>query len=105
MILWRIYLISLAFFVTAFVALYPYLGAMEMCDSGECPYGAQFSAQSSTASTSIAGLCLGAVLAVSYAGILAFGAFHGRRSISDDARPAGVFLSLDPPPPKLSLSR
>lgn len=99
------YLISLAIFVTAFVALYPYLGAMEICDSGECPYAAQSSVQSPTGSAGIAGLCLGAVLAVSSAGALAFGAFYGRRSIGNDARPLGVFLSFDPPPPKLSLSR
>ena len=105
MILRRTYLISLAIFVAAFVALYPYLGAMEMCDSGECPYAAQSSVQSPTGSAGIAGLCLGAVLAVSSTGILAFGAFYGRRSISNDARPAGIFLSFDPPPPKLYLSR
>lgn len=101
----RTYLISLAILVTAFVALYPYLGAMEMCDSGECPYAAQSSAQSPMGSAGIAGLCLGAVLAVSFAGVLAFGAFYGRRSISNDARSVGIFLSFDPPPPKLSLSR
>ena len=101
----RTYLISLAIFVTAFVALYPYLGAMEMCDSGECPYAAQSSVQSPMGSSGIAGLCLGAVLAVSSAGVLAFGAFYGLRTISNDARPTGVFLSFDPPPPQLYLSR
>jgi hypothetical protein len=101
----RTYLISLAILVTAFVALYPYLAAMEMCDSGECPYAAQSSAQSPMGSAGIAGLCLSAVLAASSAGVLAFGAFYGRRVIGNDARPVGVFLSFDPPPPRLSLSR
>jgi hypothetical protein len=33
----RTYLFALAILVAAFVALYPYLGAKDMCDSGKCP--------------------------------------------------------------------
>jgi hypothetical protein len=34
---WRTTLVVLAFLVAAFVALYPYLGSMGICDSGGCP--------------------------------------------------------------------
>ncbi len=98
----RTYLLSLAILVTFFVALYPYLGAMEMCHSGECPYAAQTSTQSSTGSAGLAGLCLlGAVLAVSSAGTLAFAMLRGRR-LDEGSRPAQFFLSPDPPPPQFS---
>ncbi len=99
----RTHPILLAILVTAFVSLYPYLGTMEMCHSDECPYAVQSSTQSPISSAGITGLCLGAVLAVSSAGVLAFGSRYGRRIISDDARPGDIFLSLDPPPPQLSL--
>jgi hypothetical protein len=33
----RTTLVVLALLVAAFVGLYPYLGSMGMCDSGECP--------------------------------------------------------------------
>lgn len=101
----RTYLILQAILVTAFVSLYPYLATMEMCHSSECPYAAQSSTQSPMGSAGIGGLCLGAVLAVSSTGVLAFRALHGRRVISNDARPGDIFLSFDPPPPQLSPSR
>jgi RsiW-degrading membrane proteinase PrsW (M82 family) len=97
----RTYLLSLAILVTFFVALYPYLGAMEMCHSGECPYAAQTSTQSSTGSASLAGLCLlGAVLAVSSAGTLAFAVHRGRRLSDERLLPAQFFLAPEPPPPR-----
>src|SRR4028118_1376725 len=49
----RTYLLSLAVLVTLFVALYPYLGAMEMCHPGECPYATQTSTQSSGSSNGL----------------------------------------------------
>ena len=97
----RTYLLSLTILVTAFVTLYPYLGAMEMCHSGECPYATQSSTQSSTAFTGLAGLCLSAVLAVS-SGILAFAMLRERRLLDERSRPAQFFLSPDPPPPQFS---
>lgn len=98
----RTHLLALAVLVTAFVSLYPYLGAMEMCHFGECPYAAQSSTQSSTTSTGLAGLCLSAVLAASSAGILAFAMLRGRRLFDERSRPAQFFLSPDPPPPQFS---
>ncbi len=98
----RTYLILLAILVALFVSLYPYLGTMEMCHSGECPYAAQTSTQSSMGSAGLAGLCLlGAVLAVFSAGTLAFAMLRGRR-LDEGSRPAQFFLSPDPPPPQFS---
>ncbi len=96
----RTYLLSLTILVTLFVALYPYLGAMEMCHSGECPYAAQTSTQSSGSSTGLAGLCLSAVLAVSSAGVLAFAVHRGRRLSDERLLPAQFFLAPEPPPPR-----
>ncbi len=98
----RTHLLALAILVTAFVSLYPYLGAMEMCHFGECPYAAQSSPQSSTAFTGLAGLCLSAVLAASSAGIFAFAMLRGRRLFDEYSRPTQFFLSPDPPPPQSS---
>lgn len=101
----RTYLVAFAVLVTVFVALYPYLGPMGECgDQGEeCPYAAVQS--SHTTSAGFAATCLSAVLTVSSVAVLALGTFYRRCAISNDARPVGVFLSLDPPPPRLSLSR
>lgn len=99
------YLFALAVLVAAFVSLYPYLGAMDMCHSGECPYATQSSTQSSAASAGVAGLCLGAMLAVSPAGIFALAMLRGRRLTDERSRPAQFFHPPDPPPPQLSLSR
>lgn len=96
----RTYLLSLAVLMTFFVALYPYLGGM--CHSGECPYAAQTSAQSSGSSTGLAGLCLGAVLAASSAGLLGFATIRGLRRFDERSRPARFYLSPDPPPPQFS---
>ena len=95
----RTYLVAFAFLVTMFVALYPYLGPMEHCgDHGEeCPYAVQSS------HTTSAAVCLSAVLAASPVAVLALAALRGRRVTGDDARPADIFLSLDTPPPRLSL--
>lgn len=98
----RTHLLAFGVLVTAFVSLYPYLGAMEMCHFGECPYAAQSSTQSSAASTGLGGLCLSAVLAASSAGILAFPMLRGRRLFEERSRPAQFFLSPDPPPPQFS---
>jgi hypothetical protein len=98
----RTYLLSLAILVTLFVSLYPYLGEMEMCLSDECPYATQSSAQSSSTSTALAGLCLGAVLAVSSAVVFAFASLRGRRLLDERSRPAQFYLAPDPPPPQLS---
>ncbi len=95
----RTYLLSLAILVTLSVSLYPYLGEMEMCLSGECPYAAQTSTQSSVG---LAGLCLGVVLAVSSAGVLAFATPRGPRLHDEGSRPAQFILSPDPPPPQFS---
>jgi len=103
----RKYLIVLAVLMAALVALYPYLVLAGQCEHvSECPYVAQSSSESSHAgSASLVAMCLSAVLAASFVGMLALAAFYGRRIIDPDRRPADVFLSLDPPPPKLSLSR
>ena len=95
----RTYLVAFAFLVTMFVALYPYLGPMEHCgDHGEgCPYAVQSS------HTTAAAVCLSAVLAASPVAVLALAALRGRRVTGDDTRPADIFLSLDTPPPRLSL--
>jgi len=98
----RTYLILLAILVSAFASLYSYLGAMEMCHSGECPYAAQPSTQSSGSFTGLAGLCLSAVLAASFGGLLGLATISGRRLFDERSRPARFYLSLDPPPPRFS---
>lgn len=96
----RTYLLSLAVLVTLFVTLYPYLGAMEMCHPGECPYATQTSTQSSGSSNGILGLCLSAVLAASFTGFFGLTAIRGRRRFDERLRPARFYLSPDPPPPR-----
>ena len=98
----RTYLLSLAVLVTLFVALYPYLGATQMCHPGECPYATQTSTQSSGSSNGLAGLCLGAVLAASFAGLFGLTTIRGRRRFDECLRPAQFYLSPDPPPPRFS---
>ena len=98
----RTYLLSLAVLVTLFVALYPYLGAMEMCHPGECPYATQTSTQSSGSSNGLVGLCLSAVLAASFAGFFGLTTIRGRRRFDECSRPARFYLSPDPPPPRSS---
>ncbi len=91
------YLFALAVLVAAFVALYTYLGNMEMCDFGECPYAAQTS--SHTSSAGLASVCVSAMLSAVPA-VLAFALFRGRRSTAADLRPTEFYLSPDPPPPR-----
>jgi hypothetical protein len=84
----------LAVLVTAFVALYPYFGAMDMCDAGECPMAAH--------SVGFSAVCLIVMLA----------AVPRMRAISElrlryqarESRPLQV-SSPDPPPPRLSPAR
>ena len=89
-------LVILAVLVAAFVALYPYLGTLEMCDHGECPYMAQ---SSQTTSAGFVATCLSAVL-VAPSVALALAMFHGRRLPTADPRPPEFCLSPDPPPPR-----
>jgi hypothetical protein len=95
------YLFALAVLVVAFVALYPYLGSMGMCDFGECPYAAQSS--SHTSSAGLASVCVSAVLSALPA-VLAFGLSRGRRLPAADSRPTELYLSPDRPPPRSFLS-
>jgi hypothetical protein len=97
----RAYLVALAVLVATFVALYPYLGNRGMCDSGECPYATQSS--SHTSSTGLASVCVSAVLSA-FPAVLAFALFRGRRLPAADSRPAELYLSPDPPPPRSFLS-
>ncbi len=96
------YLLFLAVLVAAFVSLYPYLGGMEKCHPGECPYAAQTSTQSSGSSTGLAGLCLSVVLATPSVGLLGFATIRVRRLSDERWRPARFYLSPDPPPPQFS---
>jgi hypothetical protein len=96
----RTYLVVIAVLVAAFVAMYPYFGAMDMCDSGECPYAVQ---SSHTASAGLASACVSAVLSALPV-LLAFTLFRGRRSPTADERPTQLYLSPDPPPPRTFLS-
>jgi hypothetical protein len=89
----RTYLIVLATLVAAFVALYPNLGAMEMCDSGECPQIVQ------SASGGFSTACLIAAVLVVVPLLRAAIAF-GWRSATSELRPIQVFSSPDPPPPR-----
>ncbi len=91
------YLFALAILVASFVVLYPSLGAMEMCDSGECPYAAQSS--SHTSSAGLPSVCVSAVLSALPA-VLAFALLRGRRLAAGDSRPVQLYLSPDPPPPR-----
>jgi hypothetical protein len=97
----RTSLAILALLVAAFVALYPYLGSMGMCDFGECPYAAQSS--SHTSSAGLASVCVSAVLSAVPA-VLAFALFRGRLLPAADSRPTELYLSPDPPPPRFFLS-
>lgn len=101
MVLSRTHLTVLAVLVTVFVALYPYLGTMEMCDAGECPYAAQSS--SHTSSAGLASVCVSAVLSA-FPAMLAFALLRGRCLTADLSLPMQLYLSPDPPPPRTLLS-
>jgi hypothetical protein len=91
----RTLLIALAVLVAAFVALYPYLGSMEMCDSGECPYVAHSASGGfSTACMAVAVLAVVAVLRVA-------AAFRSSGAAAE-LRPLQIHSSPDPPPPRPS---
>ncbi len=96
----RTYLVALAVLVTVFVAFYPYLGAMEMCDLEECPYAVQ--ASSHTSSAGLASVCISAVLSAVPA-VLALALFRQRGLLALEARPGQLYLSPDPPPPRTFL--
>lgn len=96
----RISLLAVAVLVGVFVAFYPYLGVMDMCHSGECPYAAQSSGQASPASSGAASLCLSAVMALSSAGVLARATRRGRRISVAASRPDQLYISPDPHPPR-----
>ncbi len=93
------YLFALAALAATFVALYPYLGDMGMCDSAECPYATQSSSHAS--SSGLASVCVGAVMSAVPA-LLAFATLRARRLSDERSRPAQFFLSPDPPPPQPS---
>lgn len=87
-------LVALAILVAVFVALYPYLGGADMCDHSECPYAAH------SASGGFSTVCLIAVLAVVPAvRTLAKSQPRGATLVT---RPVELFLSPDPPPPRIS---
>src|SRR5215207_5544710 len=94
----RTTLVVLALLVAAFVALYPYLGSMGMCDSGECPQIVH------SASGGFSTACLIAAVLVVVPMLRALAAF-GWRSATSELRPIQVFSSPDPPPPRSFLSR
>ncbi len=96
------YLLALAVLVAVFVVSYPYLGAMGMCDSGECPYAAQSS--SHTSSAGLVSVCISAVLSA-FPAVLAFALLRGRRLPASASRPMQLYLSPDSPPPRSFLSR
>jgi hypothetical protein len=91
----RAYLLALAMLVTAFVALYPYLDSMEMCDSGECP----MAAHSASAGFSAVGCLIVAVVASAPTMLRALSALRMSGAASEQ-RPLQVFSSPDPPPPR-----
>jgi hypothetical protein len=88
--------------VAAFMSLHPYLDEAGLCGLGGCPEASQVS---NTAHTSFSTVCLVAVLAASVAGVLAFASFFDRRRVDDHPWPIEAYISLDPPPPRISPSR
>jgi hypothetical protein len=91
----RTTLVVVAFVVAVFVALYPYLGSVGMCDSGECPLMVH------SASGGLSTPCLIAAVFVLVPVLRAVSAF-GWRSATSGLRPSQVFSSPDPPPPRPS---
>ncbi len=91
----RTALVVLSFLVAAFVALYPYLGSMGMCDSGECPQIVH------SASQGFSSACLIAAVLVVVPVLRAVSASVWR-SATSELRPIQVFSSPDPPPPRSS---
>jgi hypothetical protein len=89
----RTTLVVLAFLVAAFVALYPYLDSMGLCDSGESPQIAH------SASGGFSTVCLIAAVLVVVPVLRGATAF-GSRSATSELRPINVFSCPDPPPPR-----
>lgn len=99
----RTYLVTLALLVAAFVAFYPYLSGMGPCYGGECPYATHSSSEGSN--TGFATACVGAGVVASSVAVLAFAVRRGYLATTDDPRPTEIYFSLDPPPPRLPLTR
>jgi hypothetical protein len=98
----RSYLLAaFAILVAGFVALYPYLGAVGLCDHGDaaCPYMVQ---SSHTSSASALGACVFVMLAASPIGVVALALLRRRRVAAAESRPEDIFLPPNPPPPQLS---
>ncbi len=95
----RTYMVALAVIVTTFVALYPYLTGMDSCGTGECPYAVQ---SSHGASVGFGAACVTALLAAFFMAAFASFAFRGRYIMPVEAPPSQLYLSPDPPPPRLS---
>jgi hypothetical protein len=87
------YLFALAVLVATFVAMYPYLGAHDMCDSGKCP----MVTQSASGGASMACLVVALVATTALARFVPQLRLRGPASAS---RPLQVFSSPDPPPPR-----
>jgi hypothetical protein len=96
----RTFLVAVAMLVAVLVASYPYLGAVGMCDLGECPYAAQSS--SHTSSAGLASVCVSAVLSAVPA-VLALALFRRRGLLTAESQPGQLYLSPDPPPPRTFL--
>ncbi len=89
---------ALGVLVALFVALHPVQGTMEACGYGVSPYDAQspFAGQAT---------CVGDVLGISSAMVLALFAVYGLRLATADRRPAQFYLPPEPPPPRTAPSR
>ncbi len=96
----RTSLIALGVVVAIFVALYPYLGAMDFCERGECPYAMTHSSSSNSAGPVSA--CVVAALAASFAGMMAPALLRGRRVFASNAWLTQFHLSPESPPPRFS---
>ena len=90
---WRRLVLTLAFTVLLFAALYPYMEAAGSCGEPGCP---EFSHAHAPAPAELPPGALVAALAVVPA--LAGGA---RLRPASDSRPAEVYPSLDPEPPRV----
>lgn len=96
----RTFPIVLAILVAIFVALYPYLGAMDFCERGECPYA--MTQASSGASAGPVSACVVAALAASFAGMLAPALLRGRPVFANSSWLTQFHLAPDSPPPRFS---
>jgi hypothetical protein len=90
----RTYLFALAVLVAAFVALYPYWGAVGMCDLGDCPPMVH------SASGGFSAACCLIVAALAAAPTMRAVSKLLVRGAAPELRPVQVFSSPDPPPPR-----